>query len=171
MKRVHLIFVLLVVFISTSCSTLRTSYDYDKQIDFSKYKTFAFYKEGMAISKLNDIDKKRFMSAVTVVLETKGMTSTVNNPDFLVNIIVKGRERIDVSESNPYGYGWWYIPSVSVRQYTENTILIDLIDAKKKILVWQGRGIGQLGSDVENRDAYVLEVVRKILEQYPYGRR
>lgn len=171
MKKINVIFALLVVFVATSCSTLRTSYDYDKQVDFGKYKTFAFHKEGMDRSKLNAIDKKRFISAITVTLEAKGLVKNTENPDFLVNVIVKGKERIDVSENYPYGYGWWYTPSVSVRQYTENTILIDLIDTEKKVLVWQGIGTGQFGSNVEDRDAYVLEAVHKILENYPYGRK
>jgi hypothetical protein len=66
-----------------------------------------------------------------------------DNPDLLVNIFTKERERIDVNQYNwGWGYGWnpylWGGRSY-VSSTTEGTLYIDLIDAKKKELVWKVR--------------------------------
>ena len=38
---------LLLLFLVASCSSIKVSADYDTKTDFSKYKTFAFYKKGI----------------------------------------------------------------------------------------------------------------------------
>jgi hypothetical protein len=59
-----------------------------------------------------------------------------DNPDLLVNIFTKERERIDVNQYK-LGMGIWMEPllmgrSQLVSSTTEGTLYIDLIDAKKK---------------------------------------
>ena len=54
----HLKFIpLLFLFVLYSCSTIRVVSDYDSVTDFSKYKTFAFYKPGIDKAKISDLDK------------------------------------------------------------------------------------------------------------------
>ncbi len=50
---------------------------------------------------------------------------------------------------------------------TEGTLFIDLIDAKKKEMIWQGEGIGTLTKNTDKKDEVVAEFVGKILAQYP----
>jgi hypothetical protein len=57
--------------------------------------------------------------------------------------------------------------NTSVNRYVEGTLFIDLIDAKKKELIWQGEGIGVLTKDTNKKDALIKEFVTKILAQYP----
>jgi len=42
-----------------SCGSVRVVSDYDTSVDFSQYKSFAFYKTGIDKAKINDIDKRR----------------------------------------------------------------------------------------------------------------
>ncbi len=171
MKYLKFIFFVLAVTILSGCSSLRTAFDYDKEADFTKYKTFAFYKEGMDQLNLNDIDKKRFIKAITNEMQKMGMVKSTTTPDLLVNVIVKGKERTSITD-NYYGYGWWYsMPSITVRQYTENTIYIDLVDRAKNQLVWQGKGVGEFLEKEKDRGARIEEAVSMILAQYPYGKK
>jgi hypothetical protein len=70
-----------------------------------------------------------------------------DNPDLLVNIFTKERERIDVNQYNAgWGYGWGTDGTLTygggrsyVSSTTEGTLYIDLIDAKKKELVGRSR--------------------------------
>jgi hypothetical protein len=55
----------------------------------------------------------------------------------------------------------------SVTNHTEGTLTIDLIDAKKKELVWQGEGVGYLTQCTDKKDENIKEFVTKILAQYP----
>jgi hypothetical protein len=57
---------------------------------------------------------------------------------------------------------------VTVSQYTEGTLFIDLLDAQKKELVWQGIGTGALStSSVERKEARIKEFVGEIMAEYP----
>ena len=98
------------------------------------------------------------------------------NPDLLINILTKERERIDVNQYNAgwgygWGYGWnpylWGGRSTYVTSSTEGTLYIDLIDAKKKELVWQGEGVGYLTENRNEKEKQINEFVAKILEQFP----
>jgi len=58
-------------------------------------------------------------------------------------------------------------PNVSTR--TEGSLYIDLIDAKNKELVWQGRGEGTLNNvqNIEKKEQRIREFVAEILQAYP----
>ena len=165
---------LLLLFMLTSCDAVKVNSDYDKKVDFTQFKTFAFYKSGIDKVEISDLDKKRILHSVDDALTAKGFTKS-ETPDILVNIFTKEREQVDVSRYNSgYGYGWGYGwnpymwgGSTSVNKYTEGTLYIDLIDAKKKELIWQGEGEGVLTKDTNKKDEKIKEFVTKILEQYP----
>jgi hypothetical protein len=165
---------LLLLFIVTSCDTVKVYSDYDKTVDFKQYKTFAFMKSGIDKVEISDLDKKRILNAIDQQLQAKGFTKS-ETPDLLVNIFTKSREEISVNQFNAgYGYGWgwgWnpymYGGQTYVSSSTEGTLYIDLIDAKKKELIWQGEGTGTLSKDMERKDEIVNNIVTQILAQYP----
>tara|TARA_B100000767_G_scaffold256697_1_gene263982 strand:- start:183 stop:710 length:528 start_codon:yes stop_codon:yes gene_type:complete len=161
---------LLLLFVFSSCSSVRVVSDYDSVTDFSKYQTFAFYKPGIDKAKISDLDKKRIMRQIEANLKAKGITIS-NDPDLLVSLFTKERERIDVYNNFygfGYGYGAWYGGGSSITSTPEGTLYIDLIDHSKNELVWQGIGKGDLiMSSVEKKEARIKEIVTKILAQYP----
>ena len=165
---------LLLLFILSSCDAVKVNSDYDKKVDFTQFKTFAFYKSGIDKVEISDLDKKRILHSVDEVLTAKGFTKS-ETPDILVNIFTKEREQVDVNRFNSgWGYGWGYGwnpylwgGSTTVSRYTEGTLYIDLIDSKKKELIWQGEGEGVLTKDTNKKDEKIKEFVTKILEQYP----
>ncbi|QKJ62716.1 DUF4136 domain-containing protein [Flavobacterium sp. M31R6] len=165
---------LLLLFIVSSCDTVKVYSDYDKSVDFTQYKTFAFMKSGIDKVEISDLDKKRILNAIDRQMQSKGFTKS-ETPDLLVNIFTKSREEISVNQFNAgYGYGWgwgWnpymYGGQTTVSSSTEGTLYIDLIDAKKKELIWQGEGTGTLSKDMNEKDAIVNDIVTQILAQYP----
>ena len=66
-----------------------------------------------------------------------------------------------------WGWGWNQQPSVSTSM--QGHLYIDLIDANKKELVWQGMGTGYLSRNMEKKEARIKEFVTKIMEKYPPG--
>jgi len=169
MKTRHFIPVILLAFLLTACSTVKVVSDYDTQTDFSKYKTFAFYKPGIDKAKISDLDKKRIMRAIEANLISKGMTIS-KTPDMLVSIFTKEKERVDVYNNYSYwGYGYspWY-NGTHVSTSTEGTLFIDLIDRSKNELVWQGIGKGDLVmTTAEKKEARIKVIVAEILALYP----
>jgi hypothetical protein len=162
------------IFILSACSSVRVNYDYDKNIDFNQYKTYAFHKKGVDKVEISGLDKKRILNAIDAELSKKGMIKS-DNPDLLVNIFTKERERIDVNQYNAgWGYGWGYGWNpylwggrTYVSSTTEGTLYIDLIDANKKELVWEGQGVGYLTQNREQKEKIINEFVAKILAQFP----
>ncbi|PIE48655.1 MAG: hypothetical protein CSA39_06650 [Flavobacteriales bacterium] len=170
---------LVLLFIATSCASIRVSTDYDKKVDFNEYKTFAFYKKGINKVAVSDLDKRRILRSIEDNLLKKGFTKS-DNPDLLVNIFTKSREKINVYNDyyngwypwyyggfGPYGFGWGAYNNVT--KSTEGTLFIDLIDANKKELVWQGMGVGALitNGDITEKENRINEFVTEIMEAYP----
>ncbi len=169
---------LLAVFL-TSCSTVRVASDYEKNANFNEFKTFAFFKPGIDKAEINDIDKRRILRAIESELLSKGFTKS-EDPDLLVSIFTKSNQRVDVYNNHwgygawgwggygpGWGYGWNQQPMVSAK--TEGVLYIDLINAQKKELIWQGQGTGYLTRNTERKEERIKEFTNKILEQFPPG--
>lgn len=177
---------LAILMIATSCVSVKVASNYDEKTDFSEYKTFAFYKKGIDKVDISDLDKKRILKSIEKDLEAKGLTKS-KNPDMLVNIFTKSRKKIDVYNNNrymgwypwyysrfalrggPYGYGFGPNAYQNVSRSTEGTLFIDLIDANKKELAWQGVGTGALRSskNIEKKEERITEFVTEIMAKYP----
>jgi hypothetical protein len=157
----------------TSCSTVKVATDYDREVNFSQYQTYAFFKPGIDKAEISDLDKKRILRSLDEEMQQKGFTKS-NNPDLLISIFTKTKENVNIyNNAYGYGYGWgwnpWYWGSGynTVSSTTEGTLYIDLIDAEKKELIWQGMGTAALSSKVEQKQERINEIVEEILEKYP----
>lgn len=169
-------FLLLIVL--SSCSSVRVATDYDREANFENYKTFAFFKPGIDKAEINDLDKRRILRAIESELMAKGYIKS-ENPDMLVSIFTKSNQRVDIYNNawgsgawgwGGYGgWGWrsgWNNNQVSTT--TEGVLYIDLIDANKKELIWQGSGTGNLETrSVEKKEARINEFVSQMLAQFP----
>ncbi|MFC4267287.1 DUF4136 domain-containing protein [Polaribacter marinivivus] len=164
------------VILMTSCNSLKVTTDYDTAVNFTNYKTFAFFKPGIDKADISDLDKKRILRVIEAELTAKGLTKS-ENPDMLVSIFTKSRERVDVNQNNfGWGWGWGWNPwmwnngmnNVNVSQYTEGTLFIDFIDKNKKELIWQGVGTGALKiQNREKKEERIKEFVKEIISNYP----
>ncbi|OUS00494.1 hypothetical protein A9Q86_11030 [Flavobacteriales bacterium 33_180_T64] len=179
MKKLLKLFpIVMIALMILSCSSVKTAADYDKKADFNNYKTFAFFKTGIDKAEISDLDKKRILRAIETELLAKGFTKS-QNPDILVSIFTKSQQRVDVYNNNwgvgTWGWngyrwgtgawGWNGQPTVSSR--SEGTLFIDLIDANKKELIWQGMGTGYLSKNTEKKEERIKEFVSKVMEKYP----
>jgi hypothetical protein len=97
----------------------------------------------------------------------------------LVSIFTKAEKQVNVNNWGGYGgwgwgYGWgwggpwgWGGGYNSVSTQTEGTLYIDVIDAGKKELVWQGIGTGVLTKNRDKKQEKINEFVGKIMAQFP----
>lgn len=188
MKKIKIIAVpiLFILFLS-SCASVNVLSDYDRQTDFTAYKSYAFYKTGIDRAQISDLDKKRILRAIETEMDSLGFVKS-DEPDLLISIFTNERVEVDVYNGWGYGYGWgwgwgwpgyygyynpyfwgpgYYGNNVSTR--TEGSLYIDLIDTAKKELVWQGRGVGTLNNtkNIEKKEKRIRLFVSQILQQYP----
>lgn len=162
-----------VVLFLSSCVSVRVASDYDREADFNTYRTYAFYKTGIDKAQISDLDKKRILRAIDTEMASRGFVKS-NNPDLLVSIFTKEREKVDIYNNNwRFGYAYWnpWYYGNSVTSRTEGSLYIDLIDAKNKQLVWQGKGVGTLSNtqNIEKKEQRIKEFVSQILQKYPPG--
>mgnify|MGYP000521522106 FL=1 len=169
------IFLLLITLILSSCSSIKVFSDYDRNIDFSNYETFAYFKPEIDKVDISDLDKRRILKALDSEMNLKGLSKS-ETPDLLIGFTTKAKEQIYVNTGNNFGWGWgwgfnpWFwgnggYNSVSTR--TEGTLYVNIIDAATKQLIWQGQGRGGINEFMKNRDERISLFIHEIIENYP----
>ncbi|MBF0597902.1 DUF4136 domain-containing protein [Faecalibacter rhinopitheci] len=166
MKNLSLLCALLCVFILSSCNTVSVTTDYDKSANFSSYKTYAFHEKGITKLKINDLDKRRIVAAIDAEMAAKGFTKVTSNADLVVNILASSSQELYVN--NNYGYyGYWGNSYANVSEYTSGKIIIDIIDDKKNILVWQGIGSGLNVDNIAAKSEKIPQAINEVLTKFP----
>jgi len=131
-------------------SSAKTTIDFDPNIDFSKFKTFAYVGgvENLVAIQLNpDLINIRFHHMVVRELEKKGLheVNFGQNPDLIVRYWANPETQVDVAVMGNWGaYGpyigsdWSYLyNTVTSTSRHQGTLILDLIDPKAKALVWR----------------------------------
>ncbi len=155
-----------------ACSTLKTSTDYRPGTDFGKYKTFAF-KNTEDIK--NNILVDRIKSALGTQLRAKGFTENDQNPDLIVVAHPRLSQQTQINTYNTgWGYGWGWrggmgTTTSTVDQIPVGTLIVDLVDAKDKELVWRGTASDTLKEKAtpEERDKSLNDAMAKLFEGFP----
>lgn len=167
-----------VLFTVSSCVSIRVFSDYDTVTDFSTYKSFGFYKEGVDAVAISDFDKRRILKAIDTVLVNKGMDKS-STPDLLINFKVRAEEKVTV-DTPGWGWGWgwgWGSPFFApfwgmnnnslLTTRKEGQLQIDFIARDSDQLIWQGIGFGSISERTKDRDARIALFVSEILKAYP----
>jgi hypothetical protein len=180
MKKLFLLSIIIVTAIS--CSSVKVSSDYDKTVDFAKYKTYAFTNEALNMP-LNDLDRNRILNGIAAQLAAKGFTKSETNPDVWIDVNIKTTTNQTATASTSgvggYGYGYGYgrygygggftTTTINYDTYTDGTLFIDMVDVAKKQLVWQGRGTKTLEEDAsaQRRQENLDYALNQIFTLYP----
>jgi hypothetical protein len=174
---------LLLLALLTSCATtfpVRT--DFDRQADFSGYRTFTWISDNPLIvpdggnPEISPLTRSRIVTAIENELERKGYVKAARgqNADFAVGFTVGTRDRIDI-DSYPSAYrGSWYwrhsfwYYDVRTWHYQEGMLAIDVFDQATHRPVWHGFTSKRITSgDRENPAPVIREAVAAILAKFP----
>ena len=157
----------------TACSPYQIRRDYDPEADFSGLKTFGW----LVPEKDSGISQpvlKRVQAAVQRELEKKGFRVSPDNPDFWVAIHEGDREKIRVADwgyrySSHYRNGYWAARDIDVFQYEEGTLILDMIEAGSKALLWRGEARGSIDPvpTPERQERRIGEAVAELLKAFP----
>lgn len=166
----------------SGCQTAPKVYsNQDAKVDFSSFKTYAFFPE-LATDRAGyeSLDSSFLKVAVAQQLDDRGLVYDAENPDLLVNFYITSQEKIR-SRSVPTTGGYYgfrdpfYEPwggyvgyETQITQYTEGTLQIDVIDAGSKKLVWEGATAGRVtDKDLENLEGLIDEAVKQVFTKFP----
>ena len=158
--------------------------DYDQSADFASYRTFGFMSTlGTDRAGYSTLVTERLKTATRLQMEQKGYVYDPADPNLLLNFQVQVRERTEYVPPPPmpwgpnyYGYrmGWYgpwpgYDFGPDLIQYTEGVLNIDLIDARKKQMVWEGIATAVLDNAQQASSAvYIDPLVADIFRKYPF---
>jgi len=148
-------------------------------VSLARYKTYNFMDEAARNdsafmgSGSNIFDLKR---AVTREMEARGLQKA-DQPDLWVNIGMVTEQRTQTREANfqtdgaPYYIGQrnyrWQAGDIPVGQYQEGTATIELVDAQRKELVWQGTTTSVLPKVRTKATKQIEKAVETVFEQFP----
>lgn len=128
----------LVVLLSvTLACDLKTTVDYDRDIDFSTVKTYAWAEQEQP--EISDLNRKRIVSAVESQLALKGLQPADSNPDVYVTYFTDDDEQV----------------------------VVDLYDPDEKQLVWRGVVTATVDEDPRKVDKKINKGVAKVFKKYP----
>ncbi len=166
--------------------------DYKPDYDFGKVRKMAFYDESGQVSgdnpmQLSDMQIDRIDEALAFVLQGRGMT-IVDDPaeaDLLISwhLVTQNKTDVRTYETPAYGAGYgrygrynrysmyscWNCTNteVRVRNYTEGTFIIDMIDPELKKSVWRSVTQSKLkGEPKESRENHI-EAANRLLGTFP----
>jgi len=153
------------------CSSLDTSFDYDTGADFSRLRAYTWIEDSSA-AEAATLTLKRVRAAVDETLVARGYRADAQAPDFLVAAHISSAERVQVTD---WGYtyaprGAWYgAHDIDVYTYQEGTLILDLVDAASRSLLWRGTASRMVDPDwtPQEREEIVREAVAALLERFP----
>lgn len=168
------LFAFAVIGLTAACSSISTSSDYDQTYDFSTLHNYAWAEISGTTQAADQITMRRVTSATDQVLAGKGFTkSDSGDADFLV-AIQTGKQQQTQYTTTGYGMGagWRFgggMATTTEQTWDQGTLVLDIVDAKKKELVWRGSASGTLdaSASADEKSANVQEAVTKILADFP----
>jgi len=165
------------------CAGQRVSTDYSPSVGFTQYRTFALVSRPDSAS--HQLLDDRVRNAVEAQLESKGLSEA--DPKAADLFVGYGVVDHTHKEINTYGtgggwgwggWGWrrrWGVAwptslQSSIDSYTDGTVVVSLVDAKTRRVVWQGQAADVLSlpiGDPAKATRSIDEAVSKIFAKYP----
>jgi hypothetical protein len=171
----------------TACASapLKVHTRVDPAASFSGYRTYGFVPVlGTNYGGKTTALTVYFMQAIRHEMDSRGYQYTEDSPDLFVNFnanpLAGGDSKTSISPTYGYSTGYYAyraelygLPVVAFEDeetinYRVGTANIDIVDAKKKMLAWEGIAEGRLTEDMlQNPGPAIASIVAEIFEQYP----
>jgi Domain of unknown function (DUF4136) len=155
----------------------------DPSANFAQYQTFGFADPlGTDRAGYQSIVSQQLKAATRRELEARGLRYDPASPQLLVNFSAKLDDKMRVTTTPEpvmapgyYGYrrGFYqpwpmYTERTDVTQYQEGTLTIDVVDAARKQLVWEGTVTKSITSkDQQNVGAAIDGAVTAAFAKFP----
>ena len=156
-----------------SCNAPQAVYDYDQNVKFDQYSTYALFPDFR--TGLSQLDESRLIESVKTAMQTKGFIQA-ENPGIYVNVYTESyeqdnRSRVGVGIGGGGGnVGVGVSGGIPVGQMdTYLKLTFDFIDVSDDELVWQAvvESPFDYNAEPQKRQERFAKIVNKALEGYP----
>jgi hypothetical protein len=176
MKRFLLVGFVLLLFtasIAPNAWGQKVSVDFDKEANFTAYKTYA-WTQGTPVQ--NPLMDQRITSGVDKQLAAKGLqkVDVSANPDLAVLYHGAVGAETQLNTMNTGGYGWGYrrvggmgMSTTTVDKIPVGHLTVDIGDAKTKKLLWMGNASDTLSDKPEKNEKKINNALDKMFKKFP----
>jgi hypothetical protein len=171
--------VLLLAFAGSAAQAQKIKVEFDKSVDFSKFKTFAWDPTPQTATA-RPMLVVAIKAAVSEQLNLRGLKEAADKPDVYVQIYGGVDSDAAVSYSDLYyGVGgiapfdqsfllWGAVPgSTTTVVVHKGELVVDIIDADRKKLSWRGKATQKLSEKRQKALEQVNTAVEKMFAEYP----
>lgn len=160
-----------VALLGTMALAQSVSYDYDRAVDFARYRTYAWVRG----TNLNDeLNHKRVVRAIDSQLALKGLgrVETELGADMLVAYHASFDDHLQITGMSS-GFGAPRFGNVTgmatTQKVVSGTLVVDMMDGKTRTIVWRGFAERDLNptANPEKREKNITKAVEKIFKNYP----
>jgi Domain of unknown function (DUF4136) len=142
--------------------------DYDRNLNFSQYKTYSWSKVQTKDPLLVD----RIKSAVNSALAAKGLTQVDSGGDISIVAmeITKNRQTLNTFYDGGFGgwrWGGFGDATTTTETYKVGTLVVDLFDTQSKELVFRGSSSDTLSNNSDKNIKNLDKGVAKMFKHFP----
>jgi hypothetical protein len=157
--------------LATTALAQSVTYDYDRAINFSMYRTYAWTRGTELTDELNHA---RVVRAIDAALVGKGLARVEPsaNPDVLLAYHASFDKNLEITGAahgwGPFGLGdrWG---SARVQPVLVGTLVVDISDARTGALLWRSVASSDIrpNDKLETREKKITKATEKMFKNYP----
>jgi Domain of unknown function (DUF4136) len=170
LRKLPLMAILAIVFISITASAQKVVTDYDHSANFTQYHKYSWGH----VHSSDPLFEQRIRDAVDHDLQAKGWQQVPEGGDVTLTAVLIKRLQAEYNTFySGLGGGWrWHgwgagMATTTIDRVPVGTLLVDMYDTNSKQLIWRGEAHDQM-SDKPEKDTKKLEkAVDKMFEKFP----
>ena len=171
------------LFVTTSAYSQSVKSDYDRDVDFTKYKTIQFAGWSKDSDKLlNDFDKERIENAFKSELQARGIEVVESGADATTTLYLVLEDKTSTTAYTDYmgtmgmrpRWGWGMGAGMGTAtttyqesDYTEGTLVVDMFDGESSNQIWQGILDTEVKSNPKKREKSIPKKISKLMKDFP----
>ena len=159
----------IVLLAATASFAQQVKTDFDRNTDFSQYKTYSWEK----VQTQDPLWVDRIKEAVNAALASKGWTQVPSGGNVAIVAVEMTRNQRTLNTFyNGFGGGWRWgggfgNATTTVDNYKVGTLVVDLFDANSKKVIWRGSSSDTLSSKSDKNIKALDKGVEKMFDQFP----
>jgi uncharacterized protein DUF4136 len=157
---------------ATVASAQNITYDYDKSMDFSRVRTYAWVR-GTVLD--DDLNHRRIVEAIDSQLRARGLRKIESyaHPDVFVAYHASFDSDLQIvgfsSGWGGYRFGASRSGSARAEEILRGTLAFDMVDAATNTIVWRAMATKDIDVNAgpEKREKNITKTIAKLFANYP----
>jgi hypothetical protein len=124
---------------------------------------------------VNSVSNRALRTDLVKAFENRGYVRS-DKPDFTVAYYASTKQKLDVTYWD-YGYAyyprWWggwgpgFGPTPMATEYTQGTVIVDVVNPNTNELLWRGQGVATVSDNEAQYEQDLWKAVTAILDKFP----